>query len=48
MAEGTVTLDTSEVDTSPHGMPAVKVQTRMTTQNDDTILKGTAEIRLPL
>ncbi|MET0363142.1 MAG: MaoC family dehydratase N-terminal domain-containing protein [Sphingobium sp.] len=36
-----------KIDTSPYGFPVVKVQTRMTTQDGDTILKGTAEVQLP-
>ena len=35
-------------DRSAYGMPVVKVQTRMTTQSGDTILKGTAEVSLPV
>ena len=33
---------------SPWGLPVVKVATRMTTQDGDTILKGTATVSLPL
>ena len=50
--EGDITYVDGEVveknDDSPFGMPVVKVQTRMTTQDGDTILKGTADISLPL
>jgi hypothetical protein len=49
--EGDVTYVDGEVvemiAQSAYGLPVVKVQTRMTTQNGDTILKGTAEISLP-
>ena len=49
--EGDVTYVDGEViekiDKSPYGLPVVKVQTRMTTQSGDTILKGTAEVSLP-
>ena len=49
--EGDVTYIDGEViqknDTSPYGMPTVVVQTRMTTQDGDTILKGKAEVSLP-
>ena len=50
--EGDVTYVDGEViekiDKSPYGLPVVKVQTRMTTQGGDTILKGTAEVSLPV
>jgi acyl dehydratase len=50
--EGDVTYVDGEViekiDKSPYGLPVVKVQTRMTTQSGDTILKGTAEVSLPV
>ena len=50
--EGDVTYVDGEViekiDKSPYGLPVVKVQTRMTTQCGDTILKGTAEVSLPV
>ena len=50
--EGDVTYVDGEVieklDKSAYGMPIVKVQTRMTTQTGDTILKGTAEVSLPV
>lgn len=36
-----------KIDKSPYGLPVVKVQTRMTTQTGETILKGTAEVSLP-
>ncbi len=49
--EGDVTYVDGEIiekiDKSPYGLPVVKVQTRMTTQSGDTILKGTAEVSLP-
>ena len=49
--EGDVTFIEGEViekiDRSPFGMPVVKVQTTMKTQEGDTILKGTAEVELP-
>jgi hypothetical protein len=49
--EGDVTYIDGEVvekiERSAYGLPVVKVQTRMTTQNGDTILKGTAEVSLP-
>jgi hypothetical protein len=32
---------------SPYGFPTVQVQVRMTTQNDDTILTGKADVQLP-
>ncbi len=50
--EGDVTYIDAEIvdkqETSAFGMPVVKVELRMTTQNGDTILKGTAEVSLPL
>ena len=50
--EGDVTYIDGEViekiDKSPYGLPVVKVQTRMTTQSGDTILKGAAEVSLPV
>ena len=49
--EGDVTYVDGEViekiDQSPYGCPLVKVQTKMTTQDGETILKGTAEVQLP-
>jgi hypothetical protein len=49
--EGDVTYVDGEVvekiEQSAYGLPVVRVQTRMTTQNGDTILKGTAEVSLP-
>ena len=49
--EGDVTYVDGEIiekiDKSPYGLPVVKVQTRMTTQSGETILKGTAEVSLP-
>jgi hypothetical protein len=36
-----------KIEQSAYGLPVVKVQTRMTTQNGDSILKGTAEVSLP-
>ncbi|WP_206046984.1 hypothetical protein [Mangrovimicrobium sediminis] len=50
--EGDVTYVDAEVveksETSPFGMPVVKVELRMTTQDGDTILKGTADVSLPV
>ncbi len=50
--EGDVTYVDAEVvekiDQSAIGMPLVKVQTRMTTQDGETILKGTAQVSLPV
>ena len=50
--EGDVTYVDGEViekiENSPIGMPLVKVQTVMTTQNGETILKGIAEVSLPV
>lgn len=50
--EGDVTYIDAEVvgktDQSAYGMPIVTVQTKMTTQNGETILKGTADVQLPL
>ncbi|MDE2597714.1 MAG: MaoC family dehydratase N-terminal domain-containing protein [Sphingomonadales bacterium] len=37
-----------KLDMSPHGVPVVRVETRMTTQDGATILKGTADVSLPL
>jgi acyl dehydratase len=37
-----------KIDQSAHGMPMVKVETRMTTQSGDTILKGIADVSLPV
>ncbi len=49
--EGDVTYVDGEViekkETSEFGCPIVVVQTRMTTQNGDTILTGKAEVQLP-
>jgi acyl dehydratase len=49
--EGDVTYVDGEViqklDTSDYGVPVVVVQTVMTTQNGEVILKGTAEVELP-
>ena len=49
--EGDVTYVDGEVvekiDMSPWGMPVVKVEIVMTTQNGDKILKGVAEVSLP-
>ena len=36
-----------KIDNSPYGGPVVKVESRMTTQDGDTILKGWAEVGLP-
>ena len=50
--EGDVTFVEGEVvektENSPFGLPTVTVQTVMKTQDGDTILKGTAEVSLPL
>jgi acyl dehydratase len=50
--EGDVTYVDGEViakdETSPYGVPMVTVQTKMTTQDGETILKGTADVSLPL
>lgn len=50
--EGDVTYIDGEVidkiDLSPYGCPVVQIQTRMTTQNGDTILTGKAEVQLPV
>lgn len=50
--EGDVTYVDGEViekiDNSEWGVPAVRVQTVMKNQNGDTILKGTAEVQLPV
>lgn len=49
--EGDVTFVDGEViekiDQSAYGVPVVQVQTTMTTQNGDIILKGKAEVELP-
>lgn len=49
--EGDVTYVDCEViekkDRSAFGVPVVTVETRMTTQDGDTILKGVAEVELP-
>ena len=49
--EGDVTYVDGEViekiDTSSFGVPVAVVETRMTTQDGDTILKGTAQVELP-
>ncbi|MCB2072931.1 MAG: MaoC family dehydratase N-terminal domain-containing protein [Novosphingobium sp.] len=49
--EGDITYVDGEIvekiEQSAYGMPVVKVQTRMTTQDGETILKGTAEVSLP-
>jgi acyl dehydratase len=49
--EGDVTYVDGEViqklDQSQFGRPVITVQTHMTTQNGDTILKGTAQVSLP-
>jgi acyl dehydratase len=49
--EGDVTYVDGEIvekiDMSPWGVPAVKIETTMTTQNGDKILKGTAQVSLP-
>ena len=37
-----------KIKDSPNGMPMVKVATKMTTQDGDVILKGTAEVSLPV
>ena len=42
--DGTVT---DRVDTSPYGMPTVQVTVRMSTQEGQTILTGSAEVELP-
>ena len=48
--EGDVTFVDAEIiektDASPYGMPVVTVQTTMTTQNGEVILKGKAEVEL--
>jgi acyl dehydratase len=36
-----------KLDQSAYGMPIVRVQTTMTTQDGETILKGTADVSLP-
>jgi hypothetical protein len=36
-----------KIDQSAYGMPIVRVQTKMTTQDGETILKGTADVSLP-
>lgn len=50
--EGDVTwVDCTVVDkqeNSAFGLPVVTVESKMTTQNGDTILKGTAEVSLPI
>jgi hypothetical protein len=50
--EGDVTYVEGEVieklDQSAYGLPIVKVQIVMKTQDGDTILKGTADVSLPL
>jgi acyl dehydratase len=49
--EGDVTFIDGEVvdktERSPYGCPVVQVQVKMSTQNGDAILKGTAEVQLP-
>ena len=37
-----------KIDQSEWGVPVVRVQTNMTTQTGDVILKGTAEVSLPV
>jgi acyl dehydratase len=39
---------TEKIALSEYGVPLVRVQTRMTTQTGETILKGTAEVSLPV
>ena len=50
--EGDVTYVDAEIvdkmDTSPYGVPVVTIELRMTTQDGNTILKGTAEVELPI
>jgi hypothetical protein len=36
-----------KIDMSPYGMPAVRVQVKMTTQEGEIILTGKAEVQLP-
>lgn len=43
--DGTVV---EKIENSPLGMPMVKIETKMTTQDGDVILKGTAEVSLPV
>lgn len=38
----------SKTENSAYGMPIVTVESKMTTQNGDTILKGTADVSLPV
>ena len=49
--EGDITYIDGEVvekiDRSPFGMPVARVKVRMTTQNEETILTGTADVELP-
>jgi acyl dehydratase len=49
--EGDVTYIDAEIiekiDVSPFGMPVVRLQLKMTTQNNETILTGKAEVELP-
>ena len=49
--EGDVTFIDGEVvekvETSEFGVPIVRIKTRMTTQDGDTILTGTADVSLP-
>lgn len=49
--EGDVTFIDGEVvdkiERSPYGCPVVQVQVKMSTQNGENILKGTAEVQLP-
>ncbi len=49
--EGDVTFVDGEVvekfETSEFGLPTVRIKTRMTTQDGDTILTGTADVSLP-
>ena len=37
-----------KLDQSEWGIPVVRVKTTMTTQTGDVILKGTAEVSLPV
>ncbi len=39
---------TEKIDQTEFGIPMVRVQTKMTTQSGETILKGTAEVSLPV
>ena len=45
---GDAGVQVEKEETSAYGVPIVKVSLRMTTQDGETILKGTADVELPL